>query len=346
MNILYTVIFGSLFVLIGLILLLMHRLLLPFVVGIVLAYLLLPTVDWLERHSWPRALASTASVLSVVAIFVSLIACVTPSLIAQLHELVQEIPVVWSSVMGSSTEIARYTQQFSDSMPATTEHYKGGVSLASYQHIAGRILADSFSIITRIALLLLTPIIAIYFINSWPQRTTTVVGLVPTRYRQSAHSLVLEVDQTLRSMLKGVLSVSIIMMVTYSVILTVLGVRYGLVIGVVSGMLSFIPFLGSAFGLISTALVASDQFWPDWLMILLACSTFAAGQVVADHIIAPQVMGGHLKMNPLWILFGVLAGGSLFGFLGMLLALPILAISKVVILRVVEAYKGGAFYNQ
>lgn len=327
-------------------LVLLHKLLLPFVVGIALAYLLLPCVAWLEKHGVSRAPAAVLSVLAVLATLIGIVILVTPSLVNQVRSLAQEIPQAWSTLLGASPSLAKYAQQITDQLPNDITPSAHAISMADYQHIAGKLFSTSFAIIARAVLLLLIPIIAIYFIISWPQRTLAVIGLVPMRYKPAAQDLIKEVDCTLRSMLRGILSMSMIMMVTYTVILTLLGIKYGVVIGVVAGLLSFIPFLGSSIGLIGTALVATDQFWPDWLMILLACSTFAAGQIVADHVIAPQVMGGALKLNPLWILFGVLVGGMLFGFLGMLLAFPVMAILRVLIHRILHMYKGSAFYTQ
>jgi predicted PurR-regulated permease PerM len=332
-----------------LVLWLLHGVLLPFVAGMTLAYLLDPLANRLERAGVNRVVAALLIVGVFVVAFVVLIILMAPILANQLAGLIAKLPGYVSRLQELVTDPHRewlsklVGEGVYDAHASTGELVKEGVSwLATFLRSlwsGGQALVSIFS------LLVVTPIVAFYLISDWNRMVTTIDSLVPLPHRETVRMLALQINAAISGYFRGQTLVALALGVYFSLALTLLGLNFGLLVGILSGLFTLIPYVGSLTGLVLGTGVAIAQFWPDYTRILIVLAVFLVGQFLEGHVLSPKLVGGRVGLHPVWLMFALLSFGYLFGFVGLLIAVPAAAVVGVLIRFALRCYLASPLYT-
>jgi predicted PurR-regulated permease PerM len=190
-----------------------------------------------------------------------------------------------------------------------------------------------------------TPVVAFYLLVDWDRMVRTVDGWLPPRNRDTIRRLAREIDLAMAGFVRGQSLVCLILGTFYAVALMLIGLNFGPLIGIISGLLTFIPYVGSLTGFVLSVGVALVQFWPDWTMILATVAIFVFGQFVEGNFLSPKLVGASVGLHPVWLMFALLAFGSLFGFVGLLLAVPLAAAAGVLARFALQRYLESPLYH-
>jgi predicted PurR-regulated permease PerM len=320
---------------------LLHEILLPFVAGMALAYVLDPVVDRLERTGVHRAVAALAIVGLFIGVVITLVILATPIIGVELAALIDKLPRYIAQLQAFATDPSRpwlrkiVGDGLSDVERSSGELAGFGAGLFRSMWSHGRAMLSLFS------LLVVTPIVTFYMIFGWKSVLGAVDELLPPEHRPSVRALAREIDATIAGFLRGQGAICVILAVFYAATLKVIGLNHGLLIGLASGLVSFIPYLGSISGLVTALCVTILQFGADWTMIAAVVGIFFVGQAVADHVLVPNLIGSRVKLNPVWIIFAVFTFGYLFGFVGLLIAVPLAAAIGVIVRFALKHYRAS-----
>jgi predicted PurR-regulated permease PerM len=201
------------------------------------------------------------------------------------------------------------------------------------------------ALVSVLSLLVVTPVVAFYLLVDWDRVVSSLDSLVPLPRRQTVYELMGEINKALSGYVRGQLLVCGILGVYYAIALTLAGLNFGLLIGVVSGFLTFIPYVGSLTALVVSFAVAVAQFYPDWTRILIVPGVVLVGQFLEGNVLSPKLVGGSVGLHPVWLIFALLACGYFFGFVGLLLAVPLAAAIGVLTRFAIARYRSSAFYT-
>jgi len=322
--------------------------LLPFVVGMALAYLVDPLANRLERLGVPRTLAALLIIGVFVLAFIILVLLIAPIIAGQLSSFIQNIPgyvrrlqtllvesnTPWLQRIGGKSLVPdkAIDDLVNQGMGWVTAFLK---SLWS----GGRTLVSIFS------LAVVTPVVAFYLICDWARMMQKVDGWLPVPHRATVRRLGQEIDTAIAGYVRGQSLVCLLLGSFYAVSLILAGLNFGLLIGLVSGIISFIPYVGSMTGLVLAVGVAVAQFWPDWSMILVIFGIFVVGQFIEGNFLSPKLVGERVGLHPVWVIFAMFAFGYLFGFVGLLLAVPLAAAVRVIASFLLERYRASPLYT-
>jgi predicted PurR-regulated permease PerM len=314
---------------------LLREILLPFVAGIALAYLLAPVVDRIERIGVNRTVAT----LGIVGVFVigvgGVAVLIIPLLGTELVAFIEEVP----SYIGR-------LQAFANNPSRPWLRKLVGEGLNEVELSAGQIASfaadwiptflrslwsDSQAVISILSLMVVTPIVTIYLLIDWKNLIATIDRSIPAAERGHILALAGELDDTISGFLRGQGTICLILAIYYALALWLIGLNHGILIGIAAGLISFIPYLGSFAGLVVSLCVVILQFWPSWTLIPVVAGIFLAGQAIADYVLAPYLIASRVHLNPVWVMFAIAAFGYLFGFVGLLIAVPLAAAIGVVI---------------
>jgi predicted PurR-regulated permease PerM len=335
-----------------LLLYMLRDVLLPFVAGIALAYLLDPLADRLERLGLGRLAASLLILaLFVVALVVTLL-IVVPLAANQVAALITSLPAMVSRLQGILAERAGPLLQKVGGADVLSELQssvgtlaaQGGAWLLAFLK---SIWSGSQALISIASLLVVTPVVAFYILLDWDRMMGKIDGWVPPRHRATVRRLGREIDAAITGFVRGQTLVCVILGTFYAVGLWLVGLNFGVLIGLIAGFLTFIPYVGTLTGFLLSVGVALVQFWPgsDWLHLGLTIGVFLVGQFLEGNIISPKLVGDSVGLHPVWLMFALLAFGSLFGFLGLLLAVPVAASIGVIVRFVLRRYLQSELYH-
>jgi predicted PurR-regulated permease PerM len=328
----------------------LRDILLPFVAGLALAYLLDPVADRLEKAGVGRLGATIVILVVFVLVFVLVLVLVAPLLFHQMEALIDRMPQY----------VARLQQLAVERGGALFERFGGTDALANMQASVGDLLKQGTAwmvgflrglwsggraLVSVFALLVVTPVVAFYLLVDWDHMIATVDGWVPLRNRETVRALAREMDRAIAGFIRGQALVCLILGTIYAVGLSLIGLNFGALIGMGAGLLSFIPYVGSLTGLIVSMGVAIVQFWPDWTWILATLGIFVLGQFIEGNILSPKLVGASVGLHPVWLMFALLAFGSLFGFVGLLLAVPLAAAVGVLARFALQQYLASHLYH-
>jgi predicted PurR-regulated permease PerM len=310
---------------------LLHEILLPFVAGIALAYVLDPLVHRLEAIGVNRGLAAFAIIgLSICAVL-ALVIFTAPILGKELGNLIEKLPAYVGQLRGFATDSSRpWLRKIAGDGLGDIERSSGELAGLG-AGLLRSMWTDSRTMLHLFSLLVVTPVVTFYLILGWPRIVGALDAVLPPEHRATVRALAREIDATIAGFLRGQAAICLILAFFYAATLKGIGLNHGLLIGLASGLVSFIPYLGSLSGLVTSLCVAILQFGADWRMIATVIGIFFVGQSVADHVLAPNLIGSRVKLNPAWIIFAVFAFGYLFGFVGLLIAVPLAAAIGVIV---------------
>jgi predicted PurR-regulated permease PerM len=211
--------------------------------------------------------------------------------------------------------------------------------------LAANLLTQGLAVINVLTLLAVTPLVAFYLLRDWPRIVTEIDGWLPRAHADTIRAQCRAIDRALAGFARGTFVVCLVLMVFYALALTIVGLDFGLVIGLTAGAVSFVPYLGFLIGLVSSVGVALYQFWPQWGWVLAVLGIFLFGQFATDYVLTPRLVGGQTGLHPLWVIFSVFAGATLFGFAGMLIAVPACAVIGVITRFALARYKESPLYR-
>ena len=297
---------------------------LPFVLGGAVAYFLDPVADRIERMGASRATATAIITLFGILIFVLLALLVIPTLINQTVQLFDTVPKV---VQEFQTFL---TSKFPDLLNEDSTMRQSLTALGeTIQSKGGQLLETALtsvgSLLNVIMLFVIVPVVAFYLLYDWDRMVGIIDGLLTRDHAPVIRRLASEIDHTLASFIRGMGTVCLILGTFYAMALMLVGLQFGLVVGAFAGLITFIPYVGALVGGALALGLALFQFWGDWVSIGLVAGIFAIGQVIEGNVLTPKLVGDSVGLHPVWLIFALSVFGSLFCFVGMLVAVPVAA---------------------
>jgi len=340
---------GALVVFIFLLWLLLEMLL-PFVAGMVLAYFLNPVTDRLERLGMNRLVATLIIIGLVVLLFVLAAVVLVPILGSQMFAFIQRMPgyIVRLQELVVTPESKEWLQRLmGDRMPDLQKTVSDLVAQGAswFGSFLQSLWSGGRALISIFAFIIITPVVAVYVLYDWPEMVARVDSWIPRKHREQIRMLARDMDHAIAGFVRGQSSVALILGSYYAVALTISGLNFGLLIGFMAGLLTFIPYVGSMFGLVVATGVALVQFWPELTPIFVVIGIFLFGQFVEGYILSPKLVGESIGLHPVWLMFSLLAFGALFGFVGLLLAVPLAAAVGVLVRFALTQYLASPIYT-
>lgn len=328
---------------------LLHPILLPFVLGGLIGYLGDPLVDILERRGLGRALGVALVFLLFTAVLALGLLVAIPALLNQVDALVAKVPDIYRWV---TQTLVPWVQSKLSVPAAHLPQIDWTAQLADNWQSLGKTTAKTLRSLTGsgagvLALLFnlaLVPVVAFYLMRDWDIMMAKLLRMLPRAWQHNTVAMVGEADEVLGAFIRGQLLVMLSLGIIYSLGLWMVGVQLALVLGMVAGLASIVPYLGFIVGIASSLLVAYFQF-QDWTALLLVALVFAIGQVLESVLLTPVLVGDRIGLHPVAVIFALMAGGQLAGFVGVLVALPLSAVLMVFMRHAVAYYRASDLYQ-
>ncbi|MEO1192165.1 MAG: AI-2E family transporter [Pseudomonadota bacterium] len=326
---------------------LVRQVVLPFVAGLALAYFLDPPVDRLQARGLSRTVGALVVFLVFFLVLLAILALVGPLVVNQLVELLNNLPRVLSAGreqallflenMGDRLDI--------DAKEKIREHLGSFTqdALNALLSLVLNLVQGGLALVNIVSLLLITPLVAFFCLLRWDEIVASVDSLLPRPERPALRVVAKDIDRALAGFVRGQGIVCAIMAGYYATVLTVSGLQYGAAVGLVAGVLTFIPYIGSLTGFLLTATLSVIQF-PGW-GALIPIGLFLLGQAIEGNILTPRLVGRGIGLHDVWVLFAVLAGGTVAGFLGVLVAVPVAAVIGVMVRHAIRRYRQTRYYT-
>ncbi len=317
---------------------------LPFILGGAIAYLLDPVADRLQRLGLSRIVSVAVITLAAALIFILLILLVIPTLIQETTALIDTAPDLFNQLQTFLTE--RFPQLLDADSTIRQQLITIGETIQSKGgDVVNGLVSSALGLINVAILLVVVPVVAFYLLLDWDNMTAKIDGMLPRDHVDVVRKLATQIDNTLASFIRGQGTVCLILGSYYAIALMLAGLNFGLVVGFIAGLISFIPYVGALVGGVLAIGLALFQFWDAPLYIGLVAGIFALGQFFEGNILTPKLVGGSIGLHPVWLLFALSVFGSLFGFVGMLVAVPVAAVMGVLIRYGIEQYKDSLLYR-
>lgn len=318
--------------------------LLPFVLGAGIAYLTDPLTSWLERRGVGRVGATVILTLLSVAVFAVALLLIIPLIVGQLREVIARAPEILDEVRALVDRVMPEAQREGSALYRALEGIRANARELSVR-LVGTIWSGGMALVSFLALMFVTPVVAFYLLLDWRRLLSALDDLLPREHRTTIRGIARDIDHVLSGFLRGQLTVCLILGTFYAVALEVVGLNFGLLIGLFAGLVSFIPFVGSITGGLLSVGVAAAQFWDDPVWIGVVAAIFVIGQLVEGNFLTPKLVGDSVGLHPVWLLFALSAFGALFGFTGLLVAVPAAAVIGVVTRFLIARYKESRLYR-
>ncbi|RWG66769.1 AI-2E family transporter, partial [Mesorhizobium sp.] len=336
-------------VLLALFLYVFSGILLPFVAGMVLAYFLDPVADRLQRLGLSRLMATVVILIAFVVVVVLAFVILVPVLATQMADFARKLP-----------EYLTRLQSLITSFDPKWLEQRFGVNAASLREGLNSLLTTGFGLLTTVftsiwssgvalvsvvSLFVVTPVVAFYMLLDWDRMVAVVDSWVPRDYVETVRALAREINTATAGFVRGQGTLCLVLGAMYATGLTLTGLNFAILIGFFAGLISFIPYVGSLTGLVLAVGVAFVQFWPDWTMIVAVACVFFVGQFIEGNILQPRLVGKSVGLHPVWLMFALFAFGALFGFVGLLIAVPASAAIAVLVRFAIARYLESPLYN-
>lgn len=337
----------------GIVLFILRDVLLPFVAALALAYMLNPVANRLERIGVSRALSAVVILFIFLIIFITTLIVVIPLLGTQLFAFIRAIP-------------AYLTQLFDFAQAALGEMDDNPVAIYLVERMrsarqdigtlvgqgagwigtfVNSLWSGGQALVSLLGLLIIAPIVAYYILVDWPRMIRLLDSWLPLKQAETIRALAREVDMAVAAFIRGQASVCLALAILYGTTLTLIGLNFGLLIGVGAGLISFVPYVGTLIGLIVAIGVGLVQFGPDAMKLGLIAAVFFGGQMFDGYVLQPNLVGKSVGLHPVWLMFALFAFGSLFGFVGLLIAVPLAAAVGVLVRFALKRYLASSFYT-
>ena len=327
----------------------LRSVLLPFVVGIIIGYLLDPLATRFEKLKLSRTTATCLVLFLVAIILIPALIALAGMIDEQLALFINAVPKYMSSL---SQKIEPLIANLQDSFPALSrekirEYLQGNISngLKLLGSVLRKLITSSYALFNIISLLLITPVVAFYMLRDWNDFIKKVDSLLPKSYKKEIRNQAKAIDKIISSFIRGQLSVCVLLGSFYAIGLTLVGLDLGMLVGFIAGIISFIPYVGSIVGFITAMVIAFAQF-DYWVPIAQVVGVFAIGQFLEGNFLTPKLVGDSIGLHPVWVMFALLAGGVLLGFLGLMIAVPLAAVIGVLVRFAISKYKQSSLYRE
>jgi predicted PurR-regulated permease PerM len=328
---------------------LLREVLLPFVAGMVLAYLLNPLAQRIERLGINRLLATLAIIILAVVTITSVLSLLLPVLIDELSHFFERLPVYVRRLHALAANPSRpwLSKLVGEGLGEVERSIDGITTLPSswLDSFLSSVWSWGRALVSILSLGIVAPIVACYLLYDWDRMIAAIDNWVPPARRETVRALAREVDDTVGGFVRGQSTLCLILAVFYGAALWLIGLEHGALIGFAAGLLNFIPYVGSLSGVIISICVAIAQFWPNWTSILLIPAIFLIGQALSDYVLAPYLIGRRVHLNPVWMMFALFSFGYLFGFVGLLIGVPVAAAIGVLVRFALRRYYASSFYT-
>lgn len=320
----------------------------PFIAALFFAYLLNPLVDLLEKISVPRSVGSSFVTILSFTLLVLSIVLLTPKLYAQFTHLLinlsyyhQYSSQIFDNILQNLPAIQPKLHEW---METALQQFSSSIFTFTGNILSG-VLKSGMAAFHILSLAFITPFVTYYILKDWYSIKTNLLDLVPKTYLEDANAIITELQTVLAGYLKGQALVCTILAIFYAVSLNFVGMEYATLLGIISGIITFIPYVGAIFGATLCALIAGVQF-SSIKYALIVIGIFAVGQFLEGNLITPNLVGKRVSLHPVWAMLGLLAGAALMGFWGIVLAIPITATVGVLVRFMYAKYKKSKFYNE
>ncbi|MEE2746288.1 MAG: AI-2E family transporter, partial [Pseudomonadota bacterium] len=320
------------------------EILLPFLVGMAIAYFLDPVLDYMERIGFSRLLATITVTLFFFLLVILIVLVLAPILQEQLVGLARKFPLILDNVIAELSPYRRIIQEY---IPKQHVEDFGNLSQSlsgqAVKWILGLVkglFVGGMAIFNILSLIFITPVICFYFLRDWDKLVSKVDSWLPRNQVGKIRELSLQIDVTIAQFVRGQSIICLLLAVFYSIGLIAIGLDFGLLIGLISGLISFIPLLGVIIGLLLAGATAFFQFG-EFTQVFMVLLLFLIGQILEVAILTPKLVGESIGLHPVWVILSLLAGGALFGFLGVLLAIPVAASIGVIMRALLAGYLQG-----
>ena len=322
----------------------------PLFLAFAIAYVLDPVIDRFETWKVPRPAGIAIVLVAALGVIVTFIALVLPGVASDVAAVAVELPRKLAALITSADpwlsahgiKVPHTTTEWMEKLGANANQLASSV-LGPAGGVLSAVVSGGFSMAGSVVAIAVVPVLSVYFLNDFDRITAGIRSMLPRRYRRVVTEYAKEIDAALSHFLRGQLTVMAIVAVLYGAAYSVLGVRLALVVGVMAGLLSFIPYLGSAFALISGLLMSLlGGFNPPQLIGVVIA--YAVVQTLEGFVIQPRVMGKSVGLPEMWVLIALFVGGQIFGFLGVLLAVPAAAVAKIFVTRAMDIYHESDLY--
>ena len=324
-----------------------RSILLPFVAGMALAYFLDPVADWLERRGLSRMMATIVILVCFVLVFALSLMIVIPIIVGQLNDFAVALPGYITQLQELLASPRAFLPDWLSAQIETVKQNFSAVMSEGAGFIGGllrQIWASGKTLLDIFSLLVVTPVVAFYILLDWDKMVAKVDSWVPRNQTETVRRLAREMDAAIAGFVRGQGSICLVLGIFYAVGLSLIGLNFGLLIGFVAGMISFIPYIGSFVGLVLSVGVAIVQFWPDYTWIVATAAVFFLGQFIEGNILQPKLMGSRIGLHPVWLMFALFAFGAMFGFVGLLIAVPAAAVVGVLVRFALSRYLDSDLY--
>lgn len=332
-----------------LLLYLFSEILLPFVAGLVLAYFLDPIADRLENAGLSRVMATILILLAFVVALALVLVILIPLLVTQTADFAARLPEYLSRLQQLATSFdpqwleQRFGVDPGDLREGLNSLLSSGTGIVAT--LFASIWQSGLAIVSIAGLFVVTPVVAFYMLLDWDHMVATVDSWVPRDHVLTVRRIAADINVATAGFVRGQGTLCLILGAWYAIGLTVVGLNFGILIGLFAGVISFIPYVGSLVGLVLALGVAVVQFWPEWQWILATACVFFVGQFVEGNILQPKLVGESVGVHPVWLMFALFAFGALFGFVGLLLAVPLAAAVAVLMRFVIARYLASPLYR-
>lgn len=327
---------------------LFNDILLPFFAGMVLAYFLDPVADLLERWGMSRLWATTAITFSFLVFFVLALIIITPVLSGQVSGFAEKVPYLVARLQELLT--SSESTWLKDNVGIDSQTIKDNLSqlltkgAGFLSNFLSSVWNSGLALVNIISLLVVTPVVAFYLLFDWDNMVEKVDGWIPRDHQQTVRGIFKDIDKAVAGFIRGQGSLCLVLGLFYGISLTIAGLNFGLLIGLFAGLISFIPYVGSMLGLVIAVGVGLVQFWPDYFAVGIIAGIFVVGQFLEGNVLQPKMVGKSIGLHPVWLMFALFAFGTLFGFVGLLIAVPASAAIAVLVRFVLGRYLESELY--
>lgn len=339
-------IWGGGFVVFILLVYLLRDVLAPFVAGAAVAYFMDPVCDWLEKKGLGRTVATAVVTVTFFLVALAVLALFVPLLVGEATDLLRRIPAIVEALQNKAAPAITFVREHVQNGDIDFASQIGSITSNAVQWMGkavGGVAGGFGAVFGFLSFLFITPVVAFYLLRDWDRMIAAIDDLIPVPQRPVVREQASEIDRTLAGFVRGQSLVCLLLGLFYGIGLTLVGLDFGFIIGLATGLVSFIPYVGMLMGVavgMGVALAQFDSITP----IALVAGVFALGQLLEGNVVTPKLVGEKVGLHAVWIIFALMAGGSLFGFVGVLLAVPVAAVIGVLVRFFIRQYRDSALY--
>ena len=328
---------------------LLRGVILPFVAGIVIAYFMNPAADRLTYWGVPRGVAAALIVAAFACVIVIALIFLVPLVLTQAQQFAVALPDEITRLRAlletwAREQLGTHYPDFEASLDrGSATVAENMTALAGF--VAGSLWSQGRALFDFLSLILVTPLVVFYVLIDWHPMLAKIDSWLPRAHAPTIRRLAAEVNDAVSAFIRGQGTVCLVLAIYYALALGAAGLRYGLLVGLATGLMSFVPFVGWALGLITATTIAIVQFWPDAVPILIVIAIFAGAQVLDAGFLSPKIVGSKIGLHPVWLIFSLFVFSYLFGFVGVLVAVPIAAAIGVLVRFALKIYLASPVYS-